>query len=370
MNIGIDARLIGEKITGISRFLINVLKYIPNNDLINKYFLFSYQKPTFDNNFYSLNIVKKHRLPRQIEEHFWLNFSLPKILSDQNIEIFFTPYILVPYKKGKFKNVIVIHDVMTKACSQFFTKHYINYMSVIVPQAIKKSDAIITVSKSAKNDIIRYYDVPSDKITIMHLWTDNKYKPITLNKEEVDRLNRKYNLPEKFLLFVGAIEERKNILGILKISDILNAKGTKHKIVLIGAQGFGFDKLNNEIMKRTDRVIYLKYVEENDLPLIYNLAKIFIFPSFYEGFGLPALEAMKCGLPILAARNSSLIEVVGEGGLLFNAEDYVSFAESIIMLLNDEQFYTEMRLRAIKQSEKFEPGKEIIKLIILFNSLN
>ncbi len=369
MNIGIDARLLGEKITGITRYLINVLHYLPQFDSKNKYSLFSYDKTKFDNKFYEHHIVQRTKLPRQLREHLWLNFSLPKLLVEKNIDLFFTPYILVPIKKLLHKNVIVIHDVMTKACPQFFTAYYKKYMSVIVPQSIKRADAIVTVSQSAKNDIVKFYNVHPDKITVTHIWTDEEYKPMQLNREETELVKKKYNLPEKFILYVGAIEERKNILGILNISDILKSRNVEIKIVLVGNKGFGFNRLKDEIRARRDRIQHIDYVPEIDLPAIFNLAKIFLFPSFYEGFGLPPLEAMKCGLPVLAANNSSLVEVVGEGGLLFDSEDYESFANRIVLLLNEKQEYTAMKHRAIEQSKKFKPENEMVKLINLFNSL-
>jgi glycosyltransferase involved in cell wall biosynthesis len=370
MNIGIDVRLLNERITGITRYLINVLQCLPRFDFKNKYSLFSYKKTKFDEKFYEHHIVHRSKLPRQLSEHLWLNFSLPKLLVEKNIDLFFTPYILVPIKKSHHKNVIVIHDVMTKACPQFFSTYYKKYMSVIVPQAIKRSDAIVTVSESAKKDIIKYYNVPADIITFIHLWSDENYKPLDINTEEKKNIVRKYKLPEQFILYVGAIEERKNIIGILKISDILKSRNIDIKIVLVGNRGFGFDRFEDEIIKRKDRVQLIDYVPEQDLPFIYNLAKIFLFPSFYEGFGLPPLEAMKCGLPVLAGKNSSLIEVVADGGLLFDSEDYDSFASSVIELLQDKEYYESMKAKALMQSEKFKPENEITKLIELFNSMN
>ncbi|MBE0572449.1 MAG: glycosyltransferase family 4 protein [Ignavibacteriaceae bacterium] len=370
MNIGIDARLLGEKITGITRYLINVLEYLPLYDTKNNYSLFTYKQTEFDANFYKHHIVYNSKLPRQIKEHLWLNFTLPKILDKESIDIFFTPYILVPLKKTSKKNVIVIHDVMTKACPQFFTTYYKKYMSVVVPKAIKRADEIVTVSQSAKNDIVRYYGVQPDKITVTQIWTDGKYKPLTLNHVQINQIKKKFDLPEIFILFVGALEERKNITGILKISDILKSRHIDIKIVLVGNRGFGFDRFEDEIIKRKDRVLLIDYVLEQDLPLIYNLAKIFLFPSYYEGFGLPPLEAMKCGLPVLAGKNSSLIEVVSDGGLMFESEDYDSFASSVIELLQDKKFYESMKFKALMQSEKFKPENEITKLIELFNSMN
>lgn len=369
MRIGIDARLLGERITGITRYLINVLHNLPQFDSKNKYSLFSYDKTKFDNKFYEHHIVQRSKLPRQLSEHLWLNFSLPNLLTEKNIDLFFTPYILVPIKKSLHKNVIVIHDVMTKACPQFFTSYYKKYMSVIVPQSIKRADAIVTVSQSAKIDIVKFYNVHPDKIKVTHLWTDQKYKLMELNEEQKVFIKQNYNLPDRFILFVGAIEERKNILGILKISDILKSRKVEIKIVLVGNKGFGFEKLSEEMKQRSDRIIHIDHVSEEDLPSIYNLAEIFLFPSFYEGFGLPPLEAMKCGLPVLAGKNSALVEVVGRGGQLIDPEDYDSFADNIILLLNDNKFYEEMKLKALNQAEKFRSEIEIAKLIDLFNSL-
>lgn len=369
MNIGIDARLSSGNMTGISRYLWNVLKYIPEFDKKNKYFLYLHDEVVLKNSFYNYVNVPKSKLPKQVYSHYWLNFVLPKSLEKNKIDLFFTPYILVPVKKSLRKNVIVIHDVMTKACPQFFTAYYKKYMSVIVPQSIKRADAIVTVSQSAKNDIVKFYDVHPDKITVTQLWTDEKYKPLTLNHLQIDQIKKKFYLPENFILFVGALEERKNITGILKISDIIKSRHIDIKIVLIGNKGFGFDRFADEIIKRKDRVLLIDYVPEQDLPFIYNLAKIFLFPSFYEGFGLPPLEAMKCGLPVLAGKNSSLIEVVADGGLMFDSEDYNSFASSVIELLQDKEFYESMKDKALMQSEKFKAGNEIVKLIDLFHSL-
>ncbi|MEJ2618309.1 MAG: glycosyltransferase family 1 protein, partial [Ignavibacteriaceae bacterium] len=226
------------------------------------------------------------------------------------------------------------------------------------------------VSKSAREDILTYYDVVPDKVHYVYLWADEKYKPIHFDKGEKESLLKKLNLPEKFILFVGAIEERKNIRGILRISDILYSKGIDIKFVLVGKESFGFDPLYSEINKRKNRIIYYKYIDEETLPLLYNLSIIFLFPSYYEGFGLPPLEAMKCGAPVLASNNSSLKEVVGEGGILHEADNLDSFVQSIIALLHDDDFYNKMKSKAIQQAKNFSAELQMPKLIDIFNKFN
>jgi len=369
MNIGIDARLLSTKIRGTSRYLANIIQYLPQFDKTNKYFVFQYEGLPEDNKFYSYVTIKKNRFPRQIFEHFWLNFILPKYITELKIDLFFTPYIFVPIRKRNWKNVIAIADSLTKTCKEYYTYHYKKYMDLLVPPSIKRSDAIITISNSAMQDIIKFYDVSPDKIQVMHLWTDDKYKPLIISEIEKKNLLKKYNIPEKFVLFVSVLEERKNITAIIKVSDILVSRGIDVKFVLVGREGFGFKKIESALIKRKDYIICLNYVDDEDLIMLYNLSTIFFFPTHYEGFGLPPLEAMKCGIPVITSNNSSLPEVVGEGGLLGNSNDYEFFANSITKLLSDEKYYADMKRKAIEQASKFNPETHITKLINIFNNL-
>src|SRR3990170_3587869 len=157
MNIGIDARLLNTSIRGTHRYLANVIKYIPQFDNENKYSVFHYEDRIKKSEFYSYIPIKINRLPRQLFEHYWLNFILPNLLSKHKIDLFFTPYVFVPIVKNKWKNVIAIHDALTKTCKEYYTWHYRKYMDLLVPPSIKRSDAIITVSESARQDIIKHY---------------------------------------------------------------------------------------------------------------------------------------------------------------------------------------------------------------------
>lgn len=369
MKIAIDARLLNTKIRGTARYLMNLIKYLPQFDNKNEYYLLQYENIPQNISFYNYITIKKNQLPRQLYEHYWLNFRLPKILEELKIDIFFTPYIFVPLTKKKWKNVIVIHDALTKVCKQYYTWHYRKYMDIMVPPSIKRSDFIVTVSEYAKKDIMKYYSISEDRIQHLYLWTDEKYKPLILTGEYKEKLLKKYNLPEEFILFVGVLEERKNISGIIKISDLLYEKRVNIKILLVGREGFNFKKIVSELNKRKDRIIHIKDIEDEDLVGLYNLAKIFLFPTFCEGFGIPPLEAMKCGLPVVASNNSSMPEVVGDGGLLGKANDYEFFADSIIKLLENKFVYNQMKSKALLQANKFTAEKHISKLVELFNSL-
>lgn len=368
MHIGIDARLLVGKIGGIRRYLTNIINYLPEFDNDNKYTLFLYEDALLQNKFYNYSVIKRSKLPRQIFEHYWLNIVLPNRIKELRIDLFFTPYVMVPMKKGNYNNVIVIHDAMTRINKSFYSKSYRNYIEFFIPRAVKRSAAIVTVSESAKLDLIKYYNIAPEKIHPIHLWTDGRFCVRNIGETEKTSIQKKYGLPSKYILYVGAIDNRKNVDGIIKISDLLESKGIDINFVLVGQPGYGFNKLQSEIDSRKNRIIYLNNVEENSIPYVYNLATLFLFPSQYEGFGIPPLEAMKSGLPVLAANNSSIPEVVGKGGLLSDSNDYEDFVKNIIHLLNDDKFYADMKDKALRQSKKFIPELLVPQLIKVFNT--
>ncbi len=353
---------------GIQRYLSNIIKYLPEFDHDNKYTLFLYEDVLPPSEYYYHSVIKRSKLPRQIFEHYWLNIVLPKRIKELQIDLFFTPYVMVPLKKGNYKNIIVIHDAMTKVNKSFYSASYRHYIEFFIRQAVKGSDAVITVSESAKQDLVKYYNILPEKIHPIHLWTDERFCVRDIGETEKGFLQKQYGLPSKFILYVGAIDNRKNVAGIVKISDILESKGIDIKFVLVGQPGYGFNKLQSEINFRKKRIIYLNNVEEDSIPYLYNLATLFLFPSHYEGFGIPPLEAMKSGLPVVASNTSSIPEVIGDGGLLSNANDIVDFAKNIIRLLDDEKVYEDMKNKALIQAKKFTPELLVPQLIKIFNN--
>ena len=215
---------------------------------------------------------------------------------------------------------------------------------------------------------MRFYNLPKEKIEVIYEAADKRFKP--RGKDQINLLTKireRYHLPEEFILYISKIEKRKNIEGIIRIADILKRKN-KIKFILFGKLGFRGRQLLREIKKR-DNMSYKGFLDEKDIPYIYNLSKIFLFPSFYEGFGLPVLEAMQSGVPVLASNTSSLKEVVGDGGIMHNPTDYEAFAKDIIRLLKDNRFYEKIRERGISQAKKFSWERSAKKLVKIFNEL-
>jgi glycosyltransferase involved in cell wall biosynthesis len=369
MRIGIDARLLEREMTGVGRVVEGILNHICSLDKDNEYFLFSfgdlenYRKKGFT----VIPTGRNNLIPPKIYSPIWLNFVLPRYIKKNNIDLFFFPSALIPQVNLKCKTVILLGDVFHKIDKRYHPFLYRKYLDLFLDLSIKKSDLILTISQNSKKDIINFYKVPEEKIKVIYLAASENFKPRLLTPTQREHLIRKYNLPSRFVLYVGNIDFRKNINVIIEVADILvNKKKKDIYFVLVP----GSSRQDRAIIKKSQKIkkghiIFSNNMEREDVHLMYNLADVFFFPSFYEGFGLPALEAVQSGLPVVASNTSSLPEVIGNGGIMCNPKDYDVFAENIIKLLENKDFYDEMKIRGIEQAKKFNwenTAKEIIKL--------
>jgi len=368
MRVAIDARVLEKKMTGIGRYLLAIMNGIETYDDSNEYILFSNRKiKNVSNRFTQIN--SNNNYDGKLFSPVWLNFILPGLLKNNKPDIFFTPNQLIPFAPKKYKTVNVVQDVFNKVQKDFHPFSYNLYLNLQLPYSLRNSDAIVTLSQHTKNDIIKYYDISGDKIGVVPHTIDQKFKKLSLNNTELDQLKAKYNLPDKFILYIGVIENRKNIAGILEIADIVQKRFPELKTVLVGRPGFGFESINNSILSRSGYVKHLNYIEDDDLVKLYNAALLFIFPSFYEGFGIPPLEAINCGIPVITSNRSSLVEIVGPLGLCYNPEDYNKFADKISELYLDKNYYDKMVKIYLEHSKTFSLEKNFKKLLEIFRSV-
>ncbi len=368
MNIGIDARILERKISGIGRFLRLVLDELPLADDKNKYFLFSYEKLNINTAYFTNIDTVKSFLPQKIFAPLWLNFILPRYLKKNKIGLFFSVNQQIPLIKLKnIKYILVLHDVIYKVDKSFHPLVYRKYLEFFSYFSVKLSDIILTNSQFSKRDILRYYNVDENKIKVIYHSTDKGFYPMDIPDEEKHKIKEMVGSPEHIVLYVGMIENRKNILGILKTADILNKKNLGIKFILVGKIGYGGESLLKEIKKR-ENVVYLGHIDDLLLKKLYNISSAFLFPSFYEGFGVPPLEAMLSGLPVIAANNTALKEIINSAGLLHDANNYAAFAEDIQKLISDKEFYNDMKIRGLERAKKFSVNNTVKGLVEVFNS--
>ncbi len=369
MNIGIDARLLERKITGIGRSLELLLKEIPKVDKKNKYYIFTYEPISFESDFYINISTVKNFLPSKIFSPLWSNFFLPIYLKKHNIDILFSINQIVPLIKiSSCKYISVVHDVIFKADPNFLPFIYRKYLQFFAFFSIRISDVIITISEYSKKDILKHYKIDENKIKVIYQSANPEFVKENIDVDEKNALKRKLKLKEHIILYVGKIENRKNILGIIKVANELKKNFTDFIFVLVGKVGYGGEKILAQVNKN-ENIKHLSNVDDKLLKKLYNISDVFIFPSLYEGFGYPPLEAMQCALPVISSNNTSLIEVVGEGGILHDPMDYKAMSRSIVKIISDKTFCSQIKKKSLIQANKFSLNKTAKEIVSVFNSI-
>jgi glycosyltransferase involved in cell wall biosynthesis len=271
------------------------------------------------------------------------------------IEILFTPSVAVPYFfSGRM--VTTVHDIAYKKIKNKYSMVRRFYLACVTKLALKRSEVIFTVSNFSKEEIVREYNISPEKIHITYNGV-NKYfsEPIDLIKSETIR--EKYKLPEKYILYVGAIEPGKNIERLLKVFSDLIKLNSQNDLFLVMTGGMGWKKnITFSLIKKlsiSDRIIILPYIPEYELPIIYKLAKVLVYISYYEGFGLPVLEGLASGIPVLASDTPAIKEFAQNSAVLLNSLNEVSIKEELTDLLTNDGKRNELIKKGLLISKNF-----------------
>ena len=267
--------------------------------------------------------------------------------------VFHGPNFYLPPFEGP--TVCTFHDLSIFTWAHCHPPERIRYMTKEISKTLKRADMLITDTETTRQEVSAYFNWPLEKIRAVHLACSDEFMPRGL--EEVTSVLTKYYLSfQGYSLYVGTIEPRKNLDVLLDAYKKLPlAVRIQWPLVLIGYQGWCSDKLHARIKVAMTEgwVRYLGFVEAEELPLIYAGARVFLFPSLYEGFGLPVLEAMASGVPVVCSNASTLPEVTGEAAAMCNPQDVDALAELINMALQDESWRNQSIIKGLQQAEKF-----------------
>ncbi len=359
--IGIDiSRTVGEP-TGVGWYTLQLVRALAEVDTENRYTLypfFWYCHPDEYRESFKPKAAnfKVHDLKRSFAE-------LQKRWSDGGpshrdllgpIELLHSPAYTAPYVPG-VKLVVTIHDMSFLTHPQFHTDANRRFCMVQTLRAARYADAIICVSQSTANDVRRYMHVPLDRLFVIPEAAGPEYKRITAREEVATTLMR-LGIRENFLLFVGTVEPRKNLSFLLEAyAKVRSELGRPEWLIVAGGSGWK----NKEIYGRVnelglaDSVVFLGYVSTEDLVVLYNSCRLFVYPSLYEGFGLPVLEAMACGAPVITSNISSLPEVVGDAALKIDPNRIDGLAEAIASVLTDESLRGELRRNGLQRANNY-----------------
>lgn len=258
------------------------------------------------------------------------------------------PLFLTPTRR-----VGTIHDVIPYIFPETSTRLDWLIYRCWLPLAVRRLDAIITDSEQSKRDIVRYLPVAEEKVTVIPCAANRHYRPLT--SREIQAALSKYDIHFPYILYVGSIAARKNLPRVLAAYAQVRRRSDKWRMVIVGARKWKSSPVYETVQRLglADVVHFTGFVEEVDLPALYNGADLFVFPSLYEGFGLPVLEAMACGTPVVTANRSSLPEVAGDAALLVDPEDVEAIAAAMQRLLSDPALAADLRQRGLERAAQF-----------------
>ncbi|EKD43712.1 MAG: glycosyl transferase group 1 [uncultured bacterium] len=362
MNIGIDLRGILEKNkTGVGEYTLNLIKAVLEQDKTNRYFLFTNSiKKTTKPPFYQNNVFCVHtHYPNKIL-NLALTLGLIKIenLLPEKINYWFSPNLNFTSLKKSTKHILLLHDLSFEFFPEFYTLKRQLWHRFINPKKLcETADIIITPSVNTKRDLINYYQIPDKKIQVIY---PGLSKNFYIDEEELKKqknfIKKKYGLPDNFILFLAAIEPRKNLLGLIKAYEKLPPTITnKYHLIIAGAKGWK----NNSVYKAAlhsslkQNIKFFGYLPDLEKPALYSLADLFVFPSYYEGFGLPIIEAMQMNTPVIASNCSSINEIAKNGVLLVNPNNTNNLSVAIKTILQNPELIINYKKRGKEIASEF-----------------
>lgn len=256
--------------------------------------------------------------------------------------------------RAHLKTVITIHDMAHIYYPEATEAQSLLYLTRELPAAAHKATRIIADSQATKDDIVKHLQIPAGKVKVVYLGVDATFKPLQ-DPQLLNDVRQRYALPTRFLLFIGNIQPRKNLERLLRAYAQLDKEQVPHHLVLAGGISWKSDGLKGLIsdLGIVDRVHFPGYIATADLPALYNCAELFLFPSLYEGFGLPVLEAMACGVPVVATNTSSLPEVAGDAALLVDPFSEEAIAQAMLLALEDKAVRAACICKGLQQAAKF-----------------
>lgn len=355
MRIGIDATALPKKPAGAGNYIIQLIRALVEIEREYEFIIFAQHSGHPLINLSDHENIAWRLFPdrKPGSRLLWEQVVFPKHVRDAGIDLLHSLHYTQPLNLS-CHTAVTFHDMTFFLYPQVHTRIRRMYFPLAIRASAKRADALIAVSESTRQDAIQILDIPPQRITTTQLGHDPAFKPIRddLIRREV---REKYKLPERFILYVGTVEPRKNLPLLIRAYQRLVAAGSDYELVVVGRHGWMYGEVYNQIEASNlqERIHLAGYVDQADLPVVYNLASLFVYPTLYEGFGLPALEALACGVPVITTDTSSLPEIVAEAGVLIPLDDEQALFEAMKSVLKDRKLRQDMIQKGLIQAKKF-----------------
>ncbi|MGQ9716465.1 MAG: glycosyltransferase family 4 protein [Anaerolineae bacterium] len=280
------------------------------------------------------------------------------------VDLFYSPDFVLPPTLSRTRTLLTVHDLSFLRYPDHFVPKLVRYLERVVPASVARAERVLADSEATRADLIRLLGVPPEKVEVLYSGVDARFRPEPESGEQ-ERLRTRYGLDRPYVLSVGTLQPRKNFVRLIRAFARLPATG--RMLVIAGSRGWLYESVLEEAARHPDRVRVLGFVEDADLPALYRGADLFVFPSFYEGFGLPVLEAMACGVPVVCSGVSSLPEVAGDAALLVDPEDEEGLSQAMERVLEDEGLRQEMAARGRARAARFTWEQAARRLAAMFS---
>lgn len=348
MRIGINGRFLVAKRTGVQRAAYNLIKTLFEMDQENEYVLFTGEDQAKDWNYPNVTLVTSRlKVGENLRNHLWEQFTLPRLARQHEVDILHSPANMAPlFYKGT--SVVHIHDLCFVVNPQWYSYVFHTAYNFAIPRLVRRASRVITNSNNSRNDLLQFYNVEADKVRLIYWAVDQTFSGQHAQERRLEE-------EEDYILYVGSLEPRKNIGNLIDAYERMRTDhpDLKTKLILIGGESPLFATVRLQIKKYLGDVIFKGYVSDEELRRYYRQAKVVAYPSLYEGFGLPPLEAMASGAPVVTSNTSSLPEVVGDAALMVSPYDCAQLAHTLARVLRDFPLREEMRRRGYEQIRKF-----------------
>ena len=355
MRIAIDAHSVGTGLGGNESYATNLIEALAEIDQTNRYTLYVTKREAverFGNRWPNFSV--RSTLPHTPLIRIPLTLSAE--LRRNPVDVLHVQFTAPPFSPCPV--VVSIHDLSFEHLPQTFTWRSRKQLRITVRRTARQASQVIALSEYARNDIVETYQIRPDKISVIPLSAGDHFRPI-IDEEELQRVRQTYGIEGEYMLSVGAIQPRKNLGRLVAAySHLRDAKpeGKLPKLVLAGKCAWLYDETLRAIkeLSLSESIILTGYVPEGDLPALYSGALCFIYPSYFEGFGLPPLEAMQCGVPVIVGNRTSLPEVVGDAGVLVDPFDVNALAAAIEKVISDSDLRARLSVQGLARAKIFE----------------
>ncbi len=352
--VGINAHLLSPaasyRRTGIHHYIAQVLRHLPLTNRSADYIVYT-RDMNVVGNCEGLEVISSiWPTERRLLRILWEQSAWPLQAVKEKLDLLHSMAFVTPIL-GQIPTIVTVYDLSFIHFPEKFPRLQRKYLESQTGRSVDHARRVITISDASRQDIHRLFSVPLEQIDVVFPGVEPHFRPISA--EEVSAFREKRGLPKNFILHVGTLQPRKNLAVLL--DAMARLKRPDIELVLVGAKGWFYEEIFNKVERSglSSRTHFAGYVPDKDLPFWYNSAKLLVFPSVYEGFGMPIIEAMACGTPVIAARTSSVPEAGGSAALYFDSQNGEALAQHLSTILNDKQTVEEMRARGFVQAQQF-----------------